>query len=72
MMDHIFAHSKGELAYIDRTKIGLIGLSLGDFLAARAAAFEPRLAALILIDGVWKFEDAVWAKFPHCKDAWDA
>ena len=72
VIDHIFAHSKAELAYIDPTRIGLIGMSLGGFLAARAAAFEPRLAALILIDGVWNFEDAIWAKFPHCKDAWDA
>ncbi|APR78266.1 Hypothetical protein A7982_03613 [Minicystis rosea] len=33
--------------------IALIGLSMGGLLAPRAAAFEPRLAACIAIDGVY-------------------
>lgn len=33
-------------------KITLLGMSMGGYLAARAAAFEHRLAAAILIDGV--------------------
>jgi hypothetical protein len=36
-------------------KIGLVGNSLGGYLAARAAAFEHRIAAVILIDGLWDF-----------------
>ncbi|KAI0381903.1 alpha/beta-hydrolase [Hypomontagnella monticulosa] len=41
--------------FVDSTKIGLMGYSLGGYLAARAAAFEPRLAACIQIDGVYDF-----------------
>jgi alpha-beta hydrolase superfamily lysophospholipase len=40
-----FLISKPE---VDTQKIGLIGLSFGGFLAARAAAFEPRLAACVV------------------------
>src|SRR4029079_5169885 len=36
----------------DRDRIGEFGYSLGGYLLARAAAFEHRLAALILDDGV--------------------
>ncbi|CAM1510810.1 Fc.00g083230.m01.CDS01 [Cosmosporella sp. VM-42] len=38
---------------VDKDRLALIGNSWGGFLAARAAAFEPRLSAAILIDGVW-------------------
>lgn len=41
--------------FVDTSKIGLMGYSLGGYLAARAAAFEPRIAALIQIDGVYDF-----------------
>ncbi|PTB69630.1 alpha/beta-hydrolase [Trichoderma citrinoviride] len=48
--------------------IGLWGYSLGGFLAARAAAmeprFEPRIAAVMAIDGVSDFGAAVLKKFP--------
>lgn len=71
IVDHILAHKGDELAYIDTTKIGLIGMSLGGYLAARAAAYEPRLAAVILIDGVWSFEDTFFQAFPGCKEAWN-
>lgn len=37
----------------DEDRLVLLGNSFGGFLAARATAFEPRLAATILIDGVW-------------------
>jgi pimeloyl-ACP methyl ester carboxylesterase len=38
---------------IDARKIALLGWSYGGYLAPRAAAFEPRLAALIAWDGVY-------------------
>ncbi|TFB04323.1 hypothetical protein CCMA1212_003861 [Trichoderma ghanense] len=48
--------------------VGLWGYSLGGFLAARAAAmeprFEPRIAAVMAIDGVSDFGAAVLEKFP--------
>ncbi|KAJ4303524.1 hypothetical protein N0V90_002420 [Kalmusia sp. IMI 367209] len=38
---------------VDEGRLALIGNSFGGFLAARAAAFEDRLSAAVLIDGVW-------------------
>jgi 2,6-dihydroxypseudooxynicotine hydrolase len=40
-----------ELGSVDAEKIGIWGSSLGGFLAARAAAFEPRLKAAISLGG---------------------
>ncbi|MFJ4919536.1 alpha/beta hydrolase family protein [Streptomyces sp. NPDC088725] len=42
---------------IDGARLGLFGYSLGGLLVARAAAFEHRLAALILNDGLYSFYD---------------
>lgn len=42
-------------AYVDRNRIALMGVSLGGYLAPRAAAFEHRLAALIANDGLYDF-----------------
>ncbi|KAL2862425.1 alpha/beta hydrolase family protein [Aspergillus lucknowensis] len=38
---------------VDADRLVLLGNSFGGYLAARAAAFEPRFAAVILIGGVW-------------------
>ncbi|MDT5008650.1 MAG: hypothetical protein QOH57_267, partial [Mycobacterium sp.] len=38
---------------VDPDRIALLGLSLGGVLAPRAAAFEPRLAALVAFDGIY-------------------
>ncbi|MFI1915342.1 dipeptidyl aminopeptidase [Nocardia sp. NPDC020380] len=38
---------------VDPARIGLLGVSLGGVLAPRAAAFEPRLAAVVAVDGVY-------------------
>ena len=38
---------------VDPKKIALMGVSMGGYLAPRAAAFEPRLAACIANDGVF-------------------
>ncbi|KAI1075660.1 alpha/beta-hydrolase [Whalleya microplaca] len=40
---------------VDVARIGLVGYSMGGYLAARAAAFEPRIAALFQIDGMYEF-----------------
>lgn len=39
---------------VDPGKVALMGISLGGYLAPRAAAFEPRLAALIADGGVYQ------------------
>ncbi|KAL7790875.1 Alpha/Beta hydrolase protein [Trichoderma ceciliae] len=49
---------------VDPSAIGIWGYSLGAYLAARAAAFEPRLAAVMAIDGLADFGAAVVHKFP--------
>jgi pimeloyl-ACP methyl ester carboxylesterase len=49
---------------IDPERIALKAVSFGGFLGARAAAFEHRLAALILDPGVWSFAEVVRAKMP--------
>lgn len=71
IVDYIFAHKSDELSFIDTGKIGLLGYSLGGYLAARAAAFEPRLAGVICIDGVWSFADCFFQAFPECKEPWE-
>jgi pimeloyl-ACP methyl ester carboxylesterase len=47
------------LPEVDASRLVLIGTSLGGYLAVRAAAFEHRLAACVLHDGVYDFHDAV-------------
>lgn len=53
-------------------KIGLFGYSLAGYLAARPAAFEPRLAAVILIDGARSFEETIAKGFPGTADAFES
>lgn len=43
----------GKSDVVDKDRLAIIGNSFGGYLAARAAAFEPRLSAAVLIDGVW-------------------
>ena len=40
------------LDFVDKKRIGLLGLSLGGYLAARVACFEHRLAAVACVDGM--------------------
>lgn len=49
---------------VDPRRIALMGLSLGGVLAPRAAAFEPRLAALIANDGLYDFGAVFRASVP--------
>ncbi|KAI9739568.1 MAG: hypothetical protein M1834_006286 [Cirrosporium novae-zelandiae] len=43
---------------VEEKQVALLGHSFGGYLAARAAAFEHRIAAVILIDGLYSFYDA--------------
>jgi pimeloyl-ACP methyl ester carboxylesterase len=70
LVDYIFANKSGELSFIDTHKLGLIGMSLGGYLSARAAAFEPRFAAVMSIDGVWDFLETIHNIMPDLKEAW--
>jgi pimeloyl-ACP methyl ester carboxylesterase len=49
---------------VDPDRIVLAGWSFGGFLAPRAAAFEPRLAALIADPGQWDQRDAIVGVLP--------
>jgi pimeloyl-ACP methyl ester carboxylesterase len=49
---------------VDPARIALLGVSLGGELAPRAAAFEPRLAALVAVDGVYDAGAAVTGLLP--------
>jgi pimeloyl-ACP methyl ester carboxylesterase len=48
---------------IDRNQIALMGISMGGYLAARAAAFEHRISACILYNGVYDGYDAFASGF---------
>ena len=47
---------------VDPERIALFGLSMGGRLAPRAAAFEPRLRALVCIDGIYDIGQAYTAR----------
>lgn len=49
---------------IDPQRIALMGISMGGYLAARAAAFEHRLAACILYNGVYDGYEAIASSLP--------
>jgi 2,6-dihydroxypseudooxynicotine hydrolase len=49
---------------IDRDRIGLFGVSLGGYYAARSAAFEPRLRATAMLCGPYRF-DLDWDDLPE-------
>jgi len=62
-----YALTRGEIA---ADKIVLFGYSLGGFLVARAAAFEHRVAALILDDGIYDFHAALAGNLPPFIGSW--
>jgi dienelactone hydrolase len=49
---------------IDPNRMALMGISMGGYLAARAAAFEHRVSACILYNGVYDGYDALASSFP--------
>jgi dienelactone hydrolase len=48
---------------VDGERTGLFGVSLGGYYAARAAAYEPRLAAVVSLAGPYRF-DLDWDDLP--------
>ncbi|KAF4634648.1 hypothetical protein G7Y89_g3467 [Cudoniella acicularis] len=59
VVDYLCAHPK-----VDADAIALVGVSFGGQLTPRAAAHEPRLAAVILLDGLWSMFDILIAGWP--------
>ncbi|MCL7377052.1 alpha/beta fold hydrolase [Streptomyces sp. 35G-GA-8] len=55
---------------VDTSRIVLFGYSLGGYLVARAAAFEHRVAALILDDGIHDFHQAFAGVLPPALAGW--
>lgn len=53
-----------KAAEVDADRLVLYGSSFGGYLDARAAAFEPRLTALMLNGGVWDMFDAYTTHLP--------
>ncbi|KAK7052053.1 2,6-dihydropseudooxynicotine hydrolase [Favolaschia claudopus] len=49
---------------VDMTRLALSGISMGGYLAERAAAFEPRIKALLVNPGVVSVQDAYTSTFP--------
>ncbi|MFD2419911.1 alpha/beta hydrolase family protein [Amycolatopsis pigmentata] len=49
------------LPEVDGGRLALMGMSLGGYLAARAAAFEHRVAACVLFDGVYDLHEVLAA-----------
>lgn len=49
---------------VDMSRLAILGISMGGYLAARAAAFEPRIKAVLLNDGVYSFYEAATSQFP--------
>jgi pimeloyl-ACP methyl ester carboxylesterase len=62
-----YALTRGEIA---ADRIVLFGYSLGGYLVARAAAFEHRVAALILDDGIHDFYAAFAGSLPPFIESW--
>jgi len=60
----------GFALYGGAGKIVLFGYSLGGYLVARAAAFEHRVAALILDDGIHDFHAAFAGNMPPFIESW--
>ena len=53
-------------------RISLFGYSMGGYLVARAAAFDSRVAALILDDGIYDFHSAMTGALPPFLNTWIA
>jgi pimeloyl-ACP methyl ester carboxylesterase len=61
------ALTRGEIA---DDRIVLFGYSMGGYLVARAAAFDSRVAGLILDDGIYDFHAAIVNKMPPFLADW--
>ncbi|KAJ9300230.1 hypothetical protein DTO271G3_2347 [Paecilomyces variotii] len=61
VVDYVLSE-KSEV--VDKDRLAIVGNSMGSYLAARAAAFEPRLSAVVLIDGAWDIYTSFAAPLP--------
>jgi len=62
----VVEYALSEQAHVvDQESLVLVGHSFGGYLAARAAAFEPRLSAVILVGGVWDLYAGFSARLPE-------
>jgi len=59
-----YAIQKKDDFAIDTKRIALMGISMGGYLAARATAFDNRISACILYNGVYDGYDATASSFP--------
>jgi alpha-beta hydrolase superfamily lysophospholipase len=59
-----FLMNNKEKYDVDAERIVLMGISMGGYLAARAAAFEHRLSACMLYNGVYDGKEALESGFP--------
>ncbi len=50
---------------LDGSRVGLLGVSLGGYYGARAAAFEPRIRALVVSGGSYDYGALVRERPPH-------
>ncbi|CAH0055266.1 unnamed protein product [Clonostachys solani] len=62
--------------YTEKDKLVIIGVSMGGYLVARAAAFEHRAAAIVVNDGVYDFASAFHKETPALgklllRNGWD-
>lgn len=62
-----FALTRAE---VSPDQLSLFGYSLGGYLVARAAAFDSRIAALILDDGIYDFHAAMSGALPPFLTSW--
>ncbi|KAL4966323.1 alpha/beta hydrolase [Aspergillus stella-maris] len=61
VVDYIYSE---KLDVVDESRLVLLGNSFGGYLAARAAAFEKRIKAAVLIGGVWDVYEAFKTQLP--------
>jgi dienelactone hydrolase len=50
---------------LDGDRVGTLGVSLGGYYAARAAAFEPRLRAVAVCGGCYDYGELIGSRSPH-------
>ncbi|KAM0318670.1 hypothetical protein ACHAPQ_010587 [Fusarium lateritium] len=62
VVDYVLSEKKHV---VDKDRLILVGNSFGGYLAARAAAFEPRLSAAILIGGIWDLYAGYSSQLPE-------
>jgi 2,6-dihydroxypseudooxynicotine hydrolase len=50
---------------LDGNRVGMLGVSLGGYYAARAAAFEPRIRAVVISGGPYDYGELIQNRAPH-------